>query len=72
MSWNEFLGALIMMNKERVHRAGDADGSRVGRPRVGRLVRAAGIGDRVILPCLLVYVLLQKYYVSGFLSGTVK
>ena len=25
-----------------------------------------------ILPCIAVYVLLQKYYVSGFLAGAVK
>jgi multiple sugar transport system permease protein len=25
-----------------------------------------------IIPCVLFYVLLQRYYVSGFLSGAVK
>jgi multiple sugar transport system permease protein len=25
-----------------------------------------------IIPCVLIYVLLQKYYVSGLLSGAVK
>ena len=25
-----------------------------------------------VIPCILFYVLLQKYYVSGFLSGAVK
>jgi multiple sugar transport system permease protein len=25
-----------------------------------------------IIPCILVYLLLQKYYVSGLLSGAVK
>jgi len=25
-----------------------------------------------VIPCVLFYVLLQKYYVSGFLSGVVK
>jgi len=25
-----------------------------------------------IVPCILIYVLLQKYYVAGFLSGAVK
>ena len=74
MSWNEFLGALVIMNR------GDAftmplalsaarqqtilGGTDWGMLQAGVLVS--------IVPCVLFYLLLQKYYVSGFLSGAVK
>ena len=72
-SWNEFLAALIFMNKEsaftmpimlvsvRTGRLGSVDW---GALQAGVIVS--------VLPCILIYVLLQKYYVSGFLNGAVK
>jgi len=72
-SWNEFLAALIFMNKEssftvpimlvsvRTGRLGAVDW---GALQAGVIVS--------ILPCIIIYVLLQKYYVSGFLNGAVK
>lgn len=72
-SWNEFLSALIFMNKETSFtvpimlvsvRAG-----RLGAVDWGALQAGVIIS---ILPCILIYLLLQKYYVSGFLSGAVK
>ena len=72
-SWNEFLSALIFMNKETSFtvpimlvsvRAG-----RLGAVDWGALQAGVVIS---ILPCVIIYLLLQKYYVSGFLSGAVK
>jgi multiple sugar transport system permease protein len=72
-SWNEFLAALIFMSKEtsftmpimlvsvRTGRLGSVDW---GALQAGVIVS--------VLPCILIYVLLQKYYVSGFLNGAVK
>ena len=72
-SWNEFLAALIFMNKEssftmpimlvsvRTGRLGAVDW---GALQAGVILS--------VLPCILIYVLLQKYYVSGFLNGAVK
>lgn len=73
MSWNEFIAALIFMNNEtsftipimlvsvRTGRMGAIDW---GALQAGVIVS--------IIPCILIYLLLQKYYVSGFLSGAVK
>lgn len=72
-SWNEFLSALIFMNKEtsftvpimlvsvRAGRLGSVDW---GALQAGVII--------AILPCVLIYLLLQKYYVAGFLNGAVK
>ena len=72
-SWNEFLAALIFMNKEtsftvpimlvsvRIGHFGSVDW---GALQAGILIS--------ILPCALIYVFLQKYYVSGLLGGAVK
>ena len=72
-SWNEFLSALIFMNKEtsftvpimlvsvRTGRLGSVDW---GALQAGVILS--------ILPCVLIYLLLQKYYVAGFLNGAVK
>ena len=73
-SWNEFLAALVIMNQRlHLHAAAGArrraPGDEHRRHRLGML--QAGVTVSVI-PCVLFYVLLQKYYVSGFLSGVVK
>jgi multiple sugar transport system permease protein len=74
MSWNEFLGALVMMSK----------GSKFTLPLILAAARTetslggtdwgmlqAGITISII-PCVLVYLLLQRYYVSGLMSGATK
>jgi multiple sugar transport system permease protein len=72
-SWNEFLGALIFMSREdnftipimlvsvRSGRHGAIDW---GALQAGVVI--------AIIPCIAIYVLLQKYHMSGFLSGAVK
>jgi multiple sugar transport system permease protein len=73
-SWNEFLGALVMMNRGATFTlplilANARQETSIGGTDWGRL--QAGITISII-PCVLFYLLLQKYYVSGFLSGAVK
>lgn len=72
-SWNEFLAALIFMNKETAFtvpimlvsvRTGHFGTVDWGALQAGIMVS--------VLPCVLVYVFLQKYYVSGLLGGAVK
>jgi multiple sugar transport system permease protein len=73
MSWNEFLGALVLMSR----------GAKFTLPLVLATARTetslggtdwgmlqAGITISII-PCVLVYLLLQRYYVSGLMSGAV-
>jgi multiple sugar transport system permease protein len=74
MSWNEFLGALVLMSR----------GSSFTLPLVLAAARTetslggtdwgmlqAGITISII-PCVLVYLLLQRHYVAGLMSGAVK
>jgi multiple sugar transport system permease protein len=74
MSWNEFLGALVMMSHS----------SRFTLPLILATARTetslggtdwgmlqAGITISVI-PCVLVYLVLPRYFVSGLMSGAVK
>ncbi len=72
-SWNEFLAALIMMNKETSFtvpvmvtsvRTGQQSSVDWGALQAGVIVS--------MIPCIAIYVLLQKYYVSGLLNGAVK
>ena len=72
-SWNEFLGALILMNDEKqftvpIMMTGVSSGQ-FGSVNWGGLQASVIVS---ILPCLLVYLLLQRYYISGLLSGAVK
>ena len=73
-SWNEFLAALVIMNRGSTFTlplvlAAARQETSIGGTDWGML--QAGI-TIAIVPCVLFYVLLQKYYVSGFLSGAVK
>jgi multiple sugar transport system permease protein len=73
-SWNEFLGALVMMNKSSsftlpVVLAAARTETSLGGTDWGMLQAGVTIS---IIPCVAIYLLLQKYYVSGLLSGAVK
>lgn len=73
-SWNEFLGALVMMNGESKFTlplilATSRTATSLGGTDWGML--QAGITISII-PCVAVYLLLQRYFVSGLLSGAVK
>ena len=72
-SWNEFIGALIFMNKETMFtlpimlvasRTGYYGSTDWGSLQAGVIIS--------IIPCVPVYLLLQKYYVSGLMRGAVK
>ena len=72
-SWNEFIAALIFMNKETsftipIMLVGVRQGH-FGAVDWGALQAGVVVS---IAPCLAIYLLLQKYYVSGFLSGAIK
>ena len=73
-SWNEFLGALVMMSNESAYTlpvilATSRTETAIGGTDWGLLQAGVTIS---IIPCIGVYLLLQKYYVSGLLSGAVK
>lgn len=73
-SWNELLGSLVMMSKESaftlpVILAAARTATSLGGTDWGMLQAGVTIS---IIPCVGVYLLLQKYYVSGLLSGAVK
>ena len=73
-SWNEFLGALVLLSKGSLFTlplilaAARAETS-LGGTDWGML--QAGVTVAMI-PCVLIYLLLQRYYVSGFTSGALK
>ncbi len=73
-SWNEFLGALVLLSRAStftlplILATARAETS-LGGTDWGML--QAGIVIAMI-PCIGIYLLLQKYYVSGFTSGAVK
>ena len=73
MSWNEFLAALIFMSRETsftvpIMLTGVSTGD-FGSVDWGALQAGVVVS---IIPCAIIYLMLQKYYVSGFLSGAVK
>jgi multiple sugar transport system permease protein len=74
VSWNEFLGALVMMNRGSSFTlplilATNLTTTSLGGTDWGILQAGVSIS---IVPCVLFYLLLQRYYVSGLTSGAVK
>jgi multiple sugar transport system permease protein len=73
-SWNEFLGALVLLSRAStftlplILAAARAETS-LGGTDWGML--QAGVVVAMI-PCIGIYLLLQRYYVSGFTSGAIK
>jgi multiple sugar transport system permease protein len=73
-SWNEFLGALVMMNTDSkftlplILSASRTETS-LGGTDWGMLQAGVTIS---IVPCVVIYLLLQRYFVAGFLTGAVK
>lgn len=72
-SWNEFLAALILLTEDRNYtlpvmmsavRAG-----RMGAVDWGALQAGVTV---MMLPCLIIFLLLQRYYVRGLTAGAVK
>ncbi|WP_307873193.1 carbohydrate ABC transporter permease [Paractinoplanes ovalisporus] len=73
-SWNEFLGALVMMSSSEkftlpVILATARTETSLGGTDWGMLQAGVTIS---IVPCVLVYLLLQRYYMAGLMSGAVK
>ncbi|MEU4162042.1 carbohydrate ABC transporter permease [Actinoplanes sp. NPDC026670] len=73
-SWNEFLGALVMMSAGEkftlpVILATARTETSLGGTDWGMLQAGVTIS---IIPCVLVYLLLQRYYMAGLMSGAVK
>jgi multiple sugar transport system permease protein len=72
-SWNEFLGALVMMNRGSSFTlplilATNLSTTSLGGTDWGILQAGVTIS---IVPCVLFYLVLQRYYVSGLTSGAV-
>jgi multiple sugar transport system permease protein len=73
-SWNEFLGALVMMNTDSKFTlplilSASRTQTTIGGTDWGMLQAGVTIS---IIPCVAVYLLLQRYFVAGFLSGALK
>ncbi|HEY3060254.1 MAG TPA: carbohydrate ABC transporter permease [Chloroflexota bacterium] len=73
-SWNEFLGALVMMNRGSSFTLPLILATNLTKTSLGSTdwgVLQAGVTISIV-PCVLFYLLLQRYYVSGLTSGAVK
>jgi multiple sugar transport system permease protein len=73
-SWNELLGSLVINSKESaftlpVILAAARTETSLGGTDWGMLQAGVTIS---IVPCIVVYLLLQRYYVAGLLTGAVK
>jgi len=72
-SWTEFLGALTLMTNDGLFTLpvalSNVETGTYGAVNYGLLVAGAVIA---MVPCIVVYVALQRYYVRGLVSGALK
>lgn len=72
-SWTEFLGALTFLTKSRLYTLPVAlvnlQSGAYGEINFGYLVAGAVVA---MIPCIVLYAALQRFYVSGLSSGAVK
>ncbi len=71
-TWNEFLLALVMIQDESVRTAPLALSYFAGNRRTGDPSVIAAAAVMVALPILIVYVFLQRRFITGMVSGAVK
>jgi len=70
-SWNDFLWPLIVMSKESMYTLPVALANLFGEHLIDTELMMAG-SVITILPILIIFLLLQKYYISGIMAGSVK
>jgi multiple sugar transport system permease protein len=72
-SWTEFLGALSFVTNDRLYTLpvalSNVETGTYGAVNFGLLLAGAVIA---MIPCVIVYVALQRYYVRGLVSGALK
>jgi multiple sugar transport system permease protein len=72
-SWTEFLGALTFLTNDNLFTLpvalSNAETGTYGAVNYGLLLSGAVIA---MIPCIIVYVALQRYYVRGLVSGALK
>ena len=72
-SWTEFLGALSFLTNDSLFTLpvalSNVETGTYGSVNYGLLLAGAVIA---MIPCVVVYVALQRYYVRGLLSGALK
>jgi multiple sugar transport system permease protein len=72
-SWTEFLGALSFMTNDSLFTLpvalSNVETGTYGAVNYGLLLAGAAIA---MVPCIVVYVALQRYYVRGLISGALK
>ncbi len=72
-SWNEFMGALVLLNDESLFPLPVALSTAVVTSVTGVQWPLLQAGVLVtMLPCLILFFTLQRYYVSGLVAGAVK
>ena len=70
-SWNDFLWPLIVMSKESMYTLPVALANLFGEHLIDTELMMAG-SVITILPVLIIFLVLQKYYISGIMAGSVK